>query len=220
MSLVIMFTLFIGAVSAEEISSDDSLLTDSVNSDLSQINIAVNFESFMEIIDEISGVVVDVPESGLEDINSSIDSCYNYYFDKDSIDEKEYLTHTGTQRLNGYQALAFSRIRYTDSAFQREARHREVVESAYKEFAQKGIDTYKRCADIVLNNTKMNISPMEMMNLAYTVLKINDSNIDQFQFPLEEYRKGHIISKEKGWVLEWDREPNLEAWHKFIFVEE
>ena len=34
-----MFTLFIGAVSAEEISSDDSLLTDSVNSDLSQINI-------------------------------------------------------------------------------------------------------------------------------------------------------------------------------------
>ena len=27
-----------------------------------------------------------------------------------------------------------------------------------------------------------------MMNLAYTVLKINDKDIDQFQFPLEEYR--------------------------------
>ena len=182
--------------------------------------IAVNFGSFMEIIDEIGGVVVDVPESGLKSINSNIDSCYNYYSDKDSVGEKEYLTEAGTQRLNGYQALAFSRIRYTDSAFHREARHREVAESAYKEFAQRGVDTYKRCADIVLNNTKTNISPMEMMNLAYTVLKINDKDIEQFQFPLEEHRKGHIISKQKGWVLEWDKEPNLEAWHKFIFGKE
>ena len=181
--------------------------------------IAVNFSSFMEFIDEIGGVVVDVPESGLESINSMIDACYNYYSDKDSVGEKEYLTHAGTQRLNGYQALAFSRIRYTDSAFHREARHREVAESVYKEFAQKGVETYKKCAEIILNNTKTNISPIEMMNLAYTVLKINDKDIDQFQFPLEEYRNGHIISKQKGWVLEWDKEPNLEAWHKFIFGE-
>lgn len=181
--------------------------------------IAVNFSSFMEIIDEIGGVVVDVPESGLKSINSMIDACYNYYSDKDSVGEKEYLTHAGTQRLNGYQALAFSRIRYTDSAFHREARHREVAESVYKEFAQKGVETYKKCAEIILNNTKTNISPMEMMNLAYTVLKINDKDIDQFQFPLEEYRNGHIINKQKGWVLEWDKEPNLEAWHKFIFGE-
>ena len=179
--------------------------------------IAVNFGSFMEIIDEIGGVVVDVPESGLKSINSMIDSCYNYYSDKDSVGEKEYLTEAGVQRLNGYQALAFSRIRYTDSAFHREARHREVAESAYKEFTQKGVDTYKKCAEIILNNTKTNISPVEMMNLAYTVLKINDNDIEQFQFPLEEHRKGHIISKQKGWVLEWDKEPNLEAWHKFIF---
>ena len=181
--------------------------------------IAVNFSSFMEIIDEIGGVVVDVPESGLESINSMIDACYNYYSDKDSVGEKEYLTQAGTQRLNGYQALAFSRIRYTDSAFHREARHREVAESVYKEFAQKGVETYKKCAEIILNNTKTNISPIEMMNLAYTVLKINDKDIDQFQFPLEEYRNGHIINKQKGWVLEWDKEPNLEAWHKFIFGE-
>ena len=181
--------------------------------------IAVNFSSFMEIIDEIGGVVVDVPESGLESINSMIDACYNYYSDKDSVGEKEYLTQAGTQRLNGYQALAFIRIRYTDSAFHREARHREVAESVYKEFAQKGVETYKKCAEIILNNTKTNISPIEMMNLAYTVLKINDKDIEQFQFPLEEYRNGHIINKQKGWVLEWDKEPNLEAWHKFIFGE-
>ena len=178
--------------------------------------IAVNFVSFMDIIDELGGVEVNVEEKDIKEINKYIDACYGYYKNKDEK-EKEYIKEAGVQRLNGYQALAFSRIRYTDSAFARDNRHREVAQSVYKEFAQKGVDTYKRCADIVLNNTKTNISPIEMMNLAYTVLKINDKDIEQFQFPLEEHRKGHIISKQKGWVLEWDKEPNLEAWHKFIF---
>lgn len=180
--------------------------------------IAVNFVSFMDIMDELGGVEVNVEEKDIKEINKYIDACYGYYKNKDEKD-KEYITKSGVQRLNGYQALAFSRIRYTDSAFARDNRHREVAESVYKEFAQKGVETYKKCAEIILNNTKTNISPMEMMNLAYTVLKINDKDIDQFQFPLEEYRNGHIINKQKGWVLEWDKEPNLEAWHKFIFGE-
>ena len=178
--------------------------------------IAVNFVSFMDIMDELGGVEVNVEEKDIKEINKYIDACYGYYKNKDEKD-KEYITKSGVQRLNGYQALAFSRIRYTDSAFARDNRHREVAESVYKEFAQKGVETYKKCAEIILNNTKTNISPIEMMNLAYTVLKINDKDIDQFQFPLEEYRNGHIINKQKGWVLEWDKEPNLEAWHKFIF---
>lgn len=180
--------------------------------------IAVNFVSFMDIMDELGGVEVNVEEKDIKEINKYIDACYGYYKNKDEKD-KEYITKSGVQRLNGYQALAFSRIRYTDSAFARDNRHREVAESVYKEFAQKGVETYKKCAEIILNNTKTNISPIEMMNLAYTVLKINDKDIDQFQFPLEEYRNGHIINKQKGWVLEWNKEPNLEAWHKFIFGE-
>lgn len=180
--------------------------------------IAVNFVSFMDIMDELGGVEVNVEEKDIKEINKYIDACYGYYKNKGEKD-KEYITKSGVQRLNGYQALAFSRIRYTDSAFARDNRHREVAESVYKEFAQKGVETYKKCAEIILNNTKTNISPIEMMNLAYTVLKINDKDIDQFQFPLEEYRNGHIINKQKGWVLEWDKEPNLEAWHKFIFGE-
>ncbi|MDY3959707.1 LCP family protein [Romboutsia timonensis] len=181
--------------------------------------IAVNFVSFMDIMDELGGVEVNVEAKDINEINKYIDACYGYYKNKDEKD-KEYITKSGVQRLNGYQALAFSRIRYTDDAFARDNRHREVAESVYKEFAQKGVETYKKCAEIILNNTKTNISPIEMMNLAYTVLKINDKDIEQFQFPLAEYRNGHIISKQKGWVLEWDKEPNLEAWHKFIFGEE
>lgn len=182
--------------------------------------VAVNFVSFMDIMDELGGVEVDINEKDVDEINKSIDSCYEYYYNRKDEVKKEYITKAGVQRLNGYQALAFSRIRYTDSAFARDNRHRDVAESVYKEFLQSGAQEYKRCADILLENTKTNISPMEMMNLGYTVFKIADSSIDQFQFPVAKYRNGHIISKEKGWVLEWDKEPNLKVWHEFIYGEE
>ena len=177
----------------------------------------VNFKSFIDIVDIIGGVDINVNEKEIHHLNEVIKECYGV--NHEDTKNIEYITSSGNHNLNGYQALAFSRIRYTDSAFARDNRHREVAESVYKEFAQKGVETYKKCAEIILNNTKTNISPIEMMNLAYTVLKINDKDIDQFQFPLEEYRNGHIINKQKGWVLEWDKEPNLEAWHKFIFGE-
>jgi LCP family protein required for cell wall assembly len=182
--------------------------------------IAVNFVSFMDIMDELGGVEVNVEEKNIDSINRSIDNCYEYYHNKKDEVDKEYITKAGVQKLNGYQALAFSRIRYTDDAFARDNRHRDVAESVYKEFLKKGPEEYKKCVDIVLDNTKTNISPMEMLNLGYTVFNINDKKIDQLQFPLEEYRNGHIISKEKGWVLEWDREENLKAWHEFIYGED
>ena len=179
--------------------------------------IAVNFVSFMDIMDELGGVKVNVAEKDIDEINKYIDQCYEYYYSRKNEITKQYIQTSGEQRLNGYQALAFSRIRKTDSAIARDNRHREVAQSVYKEFLTKGPQEYKKCTDIILNNTKTNISPLEMMNLGYTVMKIKDKNIEQFQFPLAEHRNGHIINDQKGWVLEWDKEPNLEVWHDFIY---
>ncbi|MBC5995821.1 LytR family transcriptional regulator [Romboutsia ilealis] len=181
--------------------------------------IAVNFVSFMDIIDEIGGVEVTVEEKDVDEVNKYIDACYDYYYNRKDKVEKVYIKKPGLQRLNGYQALAFSRIRYTDSAYARDNRHREVAESVYKEFLHSEVKEYQKAAEIIIENTKTNISPMEMINLGFTALNIKDKEIDQFQFPLEEYRNGHIINNKKGWVIEWDKEPNLSAWHSFIYGE-
>lgn len=99
--------------------------------------IAVNFVSFMDIMDELGGVEVNIDKKDIDEVNKYIDDCYEYYYNKKDEVKKEYITKSGTQRLNGYQALAFSRIRYTDSAFARDNRHREVAQSVYKEFLKK-----------------------------------------------------------------------------------
>lgn len=91
--------------------------------------IAVNFVSFMDIMDEIDEVEVNVEEKDIKEVNKYIDACYDYYYDRKEKVKKEYITKSGVQRLNGYQALAFSRIRYTDDAFARDNRYREVAQS-------------------------------------------------------------------------------------------
>lgn len=179
--------------------------------------IAVNFVSFIDVMDEIGGVEVDVKSKDINEVNKYIDGCYQYYGDRKNKEPKEYITEPGVQRLNGYQALAFSRIRYTDSAYARDNRHREVAQSVYNEFLKQDPMMYKKAADILLENTKTNISPMEMLDLGYTVYNIKDSKIEQMEFPLDGHRNGHIISKQKGWVLEWDKDYNLNALHEFVF---
>ncbi|MEX6586735.1 LCP family protein [Paraclostridium bifermentans] len=179
--------------------------------------IAVNFVSFIDVMDEIGGVEVDVKSKDINEVNKYIDGCYQYYGDRKNKEPKEYITEPGVQRLNGYQALAFSRIRYTDSAYARDNRHREVAQSVYNEFLKQDPMMYKKAADILLENTKTNISPMEMLDLGYTVYNIKDSKIEQMEFPLDGHRNGHIISKQKGWVLEWDKDYNLNALHEFVY---
>ena len=179
--------------------------------------IAVNFISFIDVMDEIGGVEVDVKSKDIDEVNKYIDACYQYYGDRSNKEPKKYITEPGVQRLNGYQALAFSRIRYTDSAYARDNRHRDVAQSVYNEFLKQDPMMYKKAADILLENTKTNISPMEMIDLGYTVYNIKDSKIEQLEFPIDGHRNGHIISKQKGWVLEWDKEYNLNALHEFVF---
>lgn len=179
--------------------------------------IAVNFISFIDVMDEIGGVEVDVKAKDIDEVNKYIDACYKYYGDRSNKEPKKYITEPGVQRLNGYQALAFSRIRYTDSAYARDNRHRDVAQSVYNEFLKQDPMMYKKAADILLENTKTNISPMEMLDLGYTVYNIKDSKIEQLEFPIDGHRNGHIISKQKGWVLEWDKEYNLNALHEFVF---
>ena len=55
------------------------------------------------------------------------------------------------------------------------------------------------------------------MHIANTLIKINDREFDQMEFPLEGNRTGHIINDKTGWVIEWEKDYNKEQLNKFIF---
>ncbi|MEN2258118.1 LCP family protein [Paraclostridium benzoelyticum] len=156
----------------------------------------VSFSSFEKIIDALGGVEIDVlPKevSYIPGVNSA-----------------------GKQTLNGAEALAYSRIRYADDAYQRDNRQRTVMQAAYNKLSSNPGDIME-IGNTILGYTKTNIPPMEIFKLANKVIKMNFTEFPQLEFPLEGHRDGKIVSKEKGWVILWDKEYNNEQLKKFIF---
>lgn len=158
---------------------------------------AVNFSSFVKIIDAIGGVSIDVTEAEVSQI--------------------EGVTQSGSQVLTGEQALSYSRIRYIDSAYQRDDRQRTVLQSAYTKLSTLSKSELLDIVNTLFRYTKTNITPMEIISIANQAIKINDKQFDEIEFPLEGHRTGHIINNEKGWVIEWEEDYNKNAIYKFIF---
>lgn len=88
--------------------------------------IIIDFKSFMSIIDAINGIDATVSESELQEINKVLMSEGNKIAGDDKMDG--LLTSSGNIRLNGKQALTYSRIRYVGNAdFERTQRQRYVI---------------------------------------------------------------------------------------------
>lgn len=156
----------------------------------------VSFSSFEKIIDAMGGVEIDVlPKevSYIPGVNSA-----------------------GKQTLNGAEALAYSRIRYADDAYQRDNRQRTVMQAAYNKLSSNPGDLME-IGNTILGYTKTNIPPMEIFKLANKVIKMNFTEFPQLEFPLDGHREGKTLSQEKGWVILWDKGYNNEQLKKFIF---
>lgn len=88
--------------------------------------IIIDFQSFMSIIDAIDGIDATISDSELEEINKVLMSEGNKIAGDDKMDG--LLTSSGKVKLNGKQALTYSRIRYVGNAdFERTERQRYVI---------------------------------------------------------------------------------------------
>lgn len=158
--------------------------------------VAVSFESFEKIIDILDGIEINVSKKEVSQING--------------------IKKSGTQTLNGSQALEYSRIRYIDSAYERDNRQRKVIEALYNKLVNDSNGNLMSVLNEVLRYTKTNMLPLEIVSIANKAIKINDTEFDQVEFPFKESRKDNNI-KEKGWIIEWDKDYNKNKLDKFIY---
>lgn len=158
--------------------------------------VAVSFDSFEKIIDILDGIEINVSKKEVSQING--------------------IKKSGTQTLNGSQALEYSRIRYIDSAYERDNRQRKVIEALYNKLVNDSNGNLMSVLNEVLRYTKTNMSPLEIVSIANKAIKINDTEFDQVEFPFKEARKDNNI-KEKGWIIEWDKDYNKNKLDKFIY---
>ncbi|MDU1538698.1 MAG: LCP family protein [Paeniclostridium sordellii] len=175
----------------------------------------VNFFSFMDIINTLGGVTVDVKPGEINELNKYIPECYEFDKNKNK-GPMEYIKNSGTQKLNGYQALSYGRIRKNDSALERDRRQRELIQSMMNGIKNLPVTKYPELVDSVLPYIKTNMKPTTILSLGATALTIGDLNIKSLEFPMEEYSIGGIYGN-AGWVWRYNADKCLPILHNFIF---
>lgn len=178
--------------------------------------VAVNLSGLTQIIDALGGVYVDVEASKIDRVNAVI-----YWYNKQVLNLSNlrdgYLTKGGYQLLNGKQAEAWARYRYSESDYQRSARQRELISIIFDEVKTMGLG---ELVSFALENASLietNLSIGEIISLAPAVLAMHDAEIQEFRIPIDGGSTSKTVSGMS--VLVPDRTKNANALKKFLLGE-
>lgn len=78
--------------------------------------IVIDFKGFIKVINIMNGVEINVEEKEIKGLNKVINTCYGLNIGNKG-NNMEYIINSSNQVLNGYQALAYSRLRKIDDCF-------------------------------------------------------------------------------------------------------
>lgn len=166
--------------------------------------IQVDFDDLMNIVFLLGGVEVDVKEHEVDITNKYIVPSYEQCSYSDKGDMK-LISSPGKQILNGYQAIAYTRVRITDSAIHRDQRQREVMLSIIDTMKEKDFSEYPNLLNTLLPYVSTNLAPKDLINIGFTAYNFKPLTVKQGQFPIidEVHVKGGKY-KSAGWVWLYD----------------
>ena len=143
----------------------------------------VNFKILANIVDAVGGIEVKVDKSIIKNLNS-------YIKDMNRINggNSSTIKTAGTYTLDGNQAVAYSRIRYTASGdLARSGRQREVLEKIFEK-GKKNPLKMMAVMDEVLPQVKTNMSQDELFKMVLSVFKYNIKDQQGFPWNQKEMR--------------------------------
>lgn len=135
--------------------------------------VTVNFESVVDIVDAVGGVNMNITSAELQQINGIINET-----NRITGNNAKHLSKTGNQTLNGVQALAYGRIRYTAGGdYKRTERMRDIMMAVVNKAKRMSVSQLNALADKLLPIVYTNINASEIISLIpqLATYKITDS---------------------------------------------
>lgn len=143
----------------------------------------VNFKILANIVDAVGGIEVKVDKSIIKNLNS-----YIKYMNRINGGNSSTIKSAGTYTLDGNQAVAYSRIRYTAGGdLARAGRQREVLEKIFEK-GKKNPLKMMSVMDEVLPQVKTNMSQDELFKMVLSVFKYNIKDQQGFPWNQKEMR--------------------------------
>ena len=169
----------------------------------------VNLNCMADIIDQLGGVRLDVTEAERKALNKGL-------FDLSSRSGMEKLEKSGEQvLLNGNQAVAFARIRQIDSDYRRTERQRTVLTTLARQLQEEGPIAIINVITGMLQYVKTNLSPRQLMTLAYVGMQIDVDDVEQLRVPAEKTYKAGMY--DEVWCIKPNFDKNKAIVKKFIY---
>lgn len=171
--------------------------------------VAINFDTVHTVVDSVGGVNIKIEPEELKYINGYIGALDNQFGTS-----TPKITTTGFQTLNGVQALAYSRIRYTDGGdYKRAERMRDVLIAVFEKAKSMNVSELNSLSNTILPHVSTNIDVNEAISMIpqLTSIKVNES----FGWPYEV--KG--ITLDRWYGVPVTLENNVSKLHEALFNE-
>ena len=171
--------------------------------------VTVNFDAVAEAVNALGGITINVEPEEVDYINQYI----NETSEVTGLDT-EKVTTSGSQTLDGVQAVAYARIRYTEGGdYKRTERMRTVVEAMVNKFKTKSISEMNQIIDQILPEVYTNITAGDIFSLLPSVASFNVT--DSIGWPYET--KG--ITLDRWYGVPVTLESNVKQLHQEAFGE-
>ena len=174
----------------------------------------VNMQCLVEIVDALGGVQLDVTpaeSSAISRLNASSvgaeDGSGKYV--SDAVPSGSNVT------LDGMQALAYARIRKSDSDYARTNRQRAVLVAIAKRLQGVSLLGLGGIVTSMLRYVETNLSFDEIMSLAGVCRSANLANLDQFRIPADGTFDAGMYGN--TWCIKPDFEANARQLRDFIY---
>lgn len=178
--------------------------------------VTFNWKAVADVIDLLGGVDIDVSKAAFYYMNAYIhETCI-----KSGISAQNpaamYIKNAGPQHLNGVQAVAYARLRYMDSDFERTKRQREVISQCLDLAKKTDLATLTKIIDTVLPQVAFNIDTADIIELAKGISRYNIR--ESVGFPKD--LKDQMMGKKGACVIPATLESNVVWLHSILFADE
>lgn len=173
--------------------------------------VAINFNVVVDVVDAVGGVTMNVTSEEAGYINPYIDE-----INKATGHKSKHITKGGTYTLDGVQACAYARIRYTSGGdWTRTERQRKVLGLVFEKVKTMKLTDLNNLANKVLKQVSTNVTTKQILYLASQVGNYEIEETKGWPIDVADYQPNGV-----WYGVPRNLEKQVTLLHEYLFDEE
>lgn len=177
--------------------------------------VLINMRDMIDIVDLFGGVDLELSAKEVQVANDYIGH-YQRQTKNEAEPYEDYslIASDGLVHLNGMQAMAHCRDRYTDSDFGRVMRGQDTLLALAEKAQNMDLDEVLEIAASISQFVETNLTDEEVKDLATCVMTLSPDAVGQYRLPADgAYQSGTFSGI---WMIKPDLEKNAEIFKQYI----